>query len=576
MAEKSAEIASLRDTLRERLDEVLSQRLSGVDVGKAFLKWGLGRVFEATEEEADDAVVDGAHDAGVDAIWPLDPDEQRREFYIIQAKAGSSHHAGEMREFVRKIEAVAQVAPTQIQRTEIADAVGKFKRAERRHLLYLTDQSVAEDDREEQVHVFQDMEVRVRAIDLWALAEIVWERTRDPGAEQSAQIYAEKMIAYGNYYIAVVPLGELGRFVDATEPFIFESNIRQFLKWRTRVNREIRKTLQYHPEKFFYYNNGITIVTRKVTVTEPAVLFLDRPQIVNGAQTSNAVLDAWRRNRDLSGSILVTIIQETPREMENITRNRNSQNAVRGKDLVALSGFHKTLASALQEQGYFYEIQNGKFDSLRRSERAHYTGREEFNAYLKGKKAPYCISSKDAIQAFVAGICQQPTEAYGHPSNYLPNGSRYDQVFTDELEPNYRLFLFPWLVKEFGKGTYNYGRGGTVLTRSATFFYVFVYFWIAAKVLRVDRERLTSINNYSGKLDRLFRNFDLNERICSLANRTVEKFLEDSQVEAKIKDVGDNYFFKSGADRQDMLEILSQKVRRIQHDIEAHSKAVGV
>ena len=37
-----------------------------------FLQWVLTRVFEATEDDAADAIVDGANDLGIDAYLPVD------------------------------------------------------------------------------------------------------------------------------------------------------------------------------------------------------------------------------------------------------------------------------------------------------------------------------------------------------------------------------------------------------------------------------------------------------------------------------------------------------------------------
>jgi hypothetical protein len=40
--------------------------------GIIFLQWVLTRVFEATEDDAADAIVDGANDLGIDAYLPVD------------------------------------------------------------------------------------------------------------------------------------------------------------------------------------------------------------------------------------------------------------------------------------------------------------------------------------------------------------------------------------------------------------------------------------------------------------------------------------------------------------------------
>ena len=52
----------------------------------------------------------------------------------------------------------------------------------------------------------------------------------------------------------------------------------------------------------------------------------------------------------------VTIIKaDDEQEQNNITKYRNSQNSVRGKDLVSLMDFHKSIKSQLKNSGYFYD-----------------------------------------------------------------------------------------------------------------------------------------------------------------------------------------------------------------------------
>ena len=49
---------------------------------------------------------------------------------------------------------------------------------------------------------------------------------------------------------------------------------------------------------FFYYNNGITIVVADFEERGDNSLTLNAPQIVNGAQTSNSILDRAKRTHN--------------------------------------------------------------------------------------------------------------------------------------------------------------------------------------------------------------------------------------------------------------------------------------
>ena len=60
-----------------------------VEKGNNFLQWVLTRVFEATEDDATDAIVDGANDLGIDAYLPVHFSEGTGR--LFQSKYGTSH-----------------------------------------------------------------------------------------------------------------------------------------------------------------------------------------------------------------------------------------------------------------------------------------------------------------------------------------------------------------------------------------------------------------------------------------------------------------------------------------------------
>ncbi|MBI2007004.1 MAG: abortive phage infection protein, partial [Nitrosopumilales archaeon] len=54
---------NIRGSIREYVEDAKNE----VEKGNNFLHWILTRVFEATEDDAADAIVDGANDLGIDA-----------------------------------------------------------------------------------------------------------------------------------------------------------------------------------------------------------------------------------------------------------------------------------------------------------------------------------------------------------------------------------------------------------------------------------------------------------------------------------------------------------------------------
>lgn len=417
---------------------------------------------------------------------------------------------------------------------------------------YFTNQAVTE--------VVEGIEI----YDVRRIASEIWERIKVPAAGMTGSLKLERHLRYGDFVLGVVSLNELAKLLTATKDFIFESNIRQFLRFRSKVNQGIRETLRQHPDKFFYYNNGVTIVAMDFSINNQE-LEVDQPQIVNGAQTCFAVRDQWdRAGKDLTGTVTIMVIKEPEvGEMDNITRFRNSQNTVWGKDLVALADFHKSIQKQLQMRGFFYEIQAGSFESLSKHDKLKYKGHSTYRQYLP-KHHKNRIASKDAIQSFVAGIKQKPTEAYSHLSQFMPNGTKYEEVFTDDLIDDYRLFFYPYLVKEYAKSHLGYGKGGEERKRTATLFFVAVYFTIVISKILEHKGDYTKVE--LKKLERIFTELPLNTDILQYADVICNNFLTDFHVTEKQKQVvGWANFFKQHAYRDEFKRVIDQKIEDVEN-----------
>ncbi|MHB8752762.1 MAG: AIPR family protein, partial [Aggregatilineales bacterium] len=285
-----------------------------------------------------------------------------------------------------------------------------------------------------------------------------------------------------------VSLVHIHDFVSAGRFELFASNVRQYLRG-TKVNRGIRETIQNSPERFWLYNNGITIVCDDFQEENFSVQVLS-PQIVNGCQTAQSIWEILSKKREgdrqqIRGDVLVRIIKgANDTEKENITRYTNTQNAVRGKDFFSLDDFQKKLQRRFKSLGYFYEIQRGAFASLKPSERAKYEGIPELS-YLVDVGFKRLIPALDATQAFASGFKELPVIAYSRPNEFAPpTGDWYDKVFEESLEPEPKLFLYPFLLREWAKKT-GYGRGGDGSWRAyAALFFVWGYYKLVMEILK--------------------------------------------------------------------------------------------
>ena len=549
------------ENIKQSLIDYSESAKNEVEKGKNFLQWVLTRVFEATEDDAADAIVDGANDLGIDAYLPVDFSENK--IRLFQSKYGTSHSAEAISKFREDVKKLIKRDVTKM-RPELAHLVTQIREKNLKvECCYVTDQKVE----------FQN-EKYFEVVDIDEIIRRLWSRIKKPAAGKKSSIKLEKMLRHENTILGVMKLRELSDFIIKNRDYVFESNIRQWMQFKTMINKGIRETLQNVPDKFFYYNNGITIVVADFEERENNSLTLNAPQIVNGAQTSNSILDRAKRTHNLDGSITVTIIKaDDEKDQNNITKYRNSQNSVRGKDLVSLMDFHKSIKSQLQNLCYFYEIQAGSFDSKTKSQQSEYKGDVIFNNYLpvNHKKV---IVAKDAIQALVAGIEQRPTEAYSSPAQFLPRGSKYDEVFNENLKDEYRLLLYPYLVKEYAKMVQKYGkRGGHKTKRYATLFFVAVYFRILHRnILETKGDFKKDIT----KLESIFRSLKLNSRILKLTDLVVTKFLEDTAVDDEMEIANTKHnFFSHHVWNDAMLRVIEKKIKQEEEELSNIKKLVS-
>lgn len=150
-------------------------------------------------------------------------------------------------------------------------------------------------------------------------------------------------------YLAAIPGLDLAYIYDRWGARLLEQNVRVFLQARSKVNKGIRHTLEYEPELFFSFNNGIT-ATAEAIKTETrdeglVITSLDNLQIVNGGQTTASVYAAYKAKHDLSKVFvqmkLSIVSPEAAKELvPRISEYANSQNKVSAADFFANHPFH--------------------------------------------------------------------------------------------------------------------------------------------------------------------------------------------------------------------------------------------
>ena len=520
-------------SIQDSIKEATSEATNSVQKGHDYLIWMLTNVFEETIENAENAIIDGPDDCGIDAVLRYE-----KEITLIQSKFGESHDIGMIDKFVKDVERFKNAEQSSIKRDDLSYLWNEInQKGVKLNLVYVTEQYA---DYESDV---------VQVIDMAQTNHILLERKMKPEKGHKATIRYIDGYQRKNIFHCTVNGVEIANLVEKNR-YILDNNIRHHLGHRMKVNKGIRKTLEECPEKFAEYNNGSTMTAVDVKVDEDKKLIhLDSPIIVNGAQSSHGILDVSKKRKSLDAETQLKIIKTDDEEhQKNITRFSNSQNAVKGKDLVALEDFWKSISFQMETRmGYFFEYQSGSWDyRLDAGDRAKFQGNEIFNQYLPDNHKKRIVA-KDAIQTYVAYFKQNPSGAYQSISKFLPGGAEYEKIFTDELMDDYRIFLFPTLIMECAKNELEYGPKNKThpYKRYSTIFFVGVTGKIIHEYILETKD---DFDNDISELESLIKNVTLFKRILRLTDKIVDQVLASPNLTEELVKVNNsphNLFSKS-------------------------------
>jgi hypothetical protein len=203
-------------------------------------------------------------------------------------------------------------------------------------------------------------------------------------------------------YLGIMPGQLLSAIYHEHGQRLLESNVRTFLDFRAGTNRGMRKSLATEPDRFFAYNNGITVTATDIDTSiadgQMVITRLQNMQIVNGGQTTAAIYFSPRdkgavksssgdiafKDIDLSKvyvqmKLSVISSKDTADEMKaNIATYANSQNSIQQSDLVSNHPFHLRIEKLSRSQTmpggelglptkWFYERARGQYSTKMRA-----------------------------------------------------------------------------------------------------------------------------------------------------------------------------------------------------------------
>lgn len=344
-------------------------------------------------DSAAQTVTDGYHDIGIDAVYN---DTAQKKLILVQSKWRKDGNGGISQEEVNTfISGVKQLinfdfsscnAKLKAKQQEITAAIRDINYQIEMVFCHTGSQNINEyvikpiDKLFKQVNEHED-----DAMDLLVFTERRLQDIYDylANGQNGEDIVLDDVILnnwgivenpYKAYY-GTIPVAAVGEWYKQYGNRLFAKNIRYY-KGSTEVNQGIKEALKNEPDKFFYYNNGIKVLCKKITKkaaysTErnTGLFVLEGVSLVNGAQTTGAIGSVYTDTPELLNSARVYIQMidlggADEEQIAQITKLSNTQNRIEGKDFASLDPNQERLRRELSFGGIQYLYKSGsKIDS---------------------------------------------------------------------------------------------------------------------------------------------------------------------------------------------------------------------
>lgn len=202
--------------------------------------------------------------------------------------------------------------------------------------------------------------------------------------------FTESSLASSKSYIVRLPLTELiritcdnaelrGKYNLENDDVLYDTNVdirvlfdnvRGFIL-QSKYNKNIESTLETEPRKFFFFNNGITIVADNTSSTEinsgkKVKLEISNFQVLNGGQTLRTVHNFNKKNKQniveklSNAEVLVRLLNITDDALKGrIGEYTNSQNSINERDLKSLRPEQVKLEEFLSSNKILYIRKKG-------------------------------------------------------------------------------------------------------------------------------------------------------------------------------------------------------------------------
>jgi hypothetical protein len=436
--------------------------------GDAFAHVAMRTFFELDDDEALEACdVGGPNDRGLDAYVH---DAEERQVIVAQAKYAAkakSFNREAISDLTSAWTTLKQIATQETPRAreQVVAAARDIATLRNRDPAYpvglycfaaghFTQQAIDLKDAFNEEHASEG--VVMYLIDMDALADALETTDSKLGDKPVGDIELELKEHFhfstaANEPTTVVAAVDCLRLAEIERQFqyrIFQRNVRFFLTARQRENKGIARTLATSGGRgrFWFYNNGISIVCDAVDVDEKrSVATVRNMQIVNGCQTTSTLGENIDKLRDPEqpAHVLVRIVAAADDELQQlISLYNNRQNQVKDRDLQSNEDQQARLQREFDrlDDPWFYERKRGEWDA-----------RVKSNSAIKRRYGTRRLDNEKVAQAAYA-FHVDPGIARARKANLFvrqaddPEKGLYETIFNDATTPEW--LLLPYLLSE--------------------------------------------------------------------------------------------------------------------------------
>jgi len=236
---------------------------------------------------------------------------------------------------------------------------------------------------------------------------------------------------------------DIGQAVEDYEEGLFIENLRYKLEGasQNKIALDIEKTVLSDPEKLIIFNNGLTIVCKKLTKISDSIIELNEPLIVNGCQTSWAIWNAYKIkksiNQSLNAYIYARIIETLDQNsIKDVTNATNNQNPITSRDKHSKDEEQTAICQAFSEFSpkIFYDYKAGLKNSLERTNRIQ----SYYIRTIRGKPKPRVIDNTLAGQLYLA-LLGKPAFAKTNKKDIFDIPEIYKTIFCYNLSKQERF-----------------------------------------------------------------------------------------------------------------------------------------